>query len=149
MLIGIISDTHGSLSRSACNVLADCDAIIHAGDIGSSRVLYELESIAPVTAVLGNCDFDDFGPAVGRVAAPLFDGVRFKVVHRPTDTGHVEPDTAVVVSGHTHRSKAEYCAGTWYVNPGSASAPRADASPTVALLTTDQGTVTQVDIVEV
>ena len=37
--IGIISDTHGSLDPRAYAALADCDHIIHAGDIGGPSVL--------------------------------------------------------------------------------------------------------------
>ena len=42
--IGIISDTHGSLDPRAYAALADCDHIIHAGDIGGPSVLCELET---------------------------------------------------------------------------------------------------------
>ena len=39
MRIGIISDTHGSLSPAAYAALADCDHIIHAGYIGGPAIL--------------------------------------------------------------------------------------------------------------
>ncbi|MFR5827936.1 MAG: metallophosphoesterase family protein [Adlercreutzia equolifaciens] len=54
--IGIISDTHGTLDPRAYAALADCEHIIHAGDIGGVAILRELETLAPVTAVLGNND---------------------------------------------------------------------------------------------
>ena len=86
-VIGIISDTHGQLSEAAFAALADSDHIIHAGDIGNPAILRELEALAPVTAVLGNNDFDEYGQAVGRFARPVIDGVRFLVAHY---TSHVK-----------------------------------------------------------
>lgn len=84
-VIGVISDTHGQLSEAAYAALADSDHIIHAGDIGGPAILHELETLAPVTAVLGNNDFDEYGQAVSRFAHPVIDGVRFLVAHYPRD----------------------------------------------------------------
>ena len=83
--IGIISDTHGSLDPRAYAALADCDHIIHAGDICGPAILRELETLAPVTAVLGNNDFDEYGSEVGHFAHPVLGGVRFLVGHKPGD----------------------------------------------------------------
>ena len=83
--IGIISDTHGSLNPRAYAALADCDHIIHAGDICGPAILRELETLAPVTAVLGNNDFDEYGSEVGHFAHPVLGGVRFLVGHKPGD----------------------------------------------------------------
>lgn len=85
LLIGVLSDTHGTLDPRAYAALADCDHIIHAGDICDPAVLRELETLAPVTAVLGNNDFPEYGPAVGRFARPVLGGVRFLVAHYPQD----------------------------------------------------------------
>ena len=52
--IGILSDTHGFVHHNLFSFFKDCN--IGAGDIGSENVLIELEQIAPVKAVLGNCD---------------------------------------------------------------------------------------------
>ncbi len=148
MLLGVISDTHGYLSAEACEALEACEAIIHAGDIGSTSVLLKLEAIAPVTAVLGNCDYNDYGPFVEAVANPCFDGVRFKVVHRSKDTGLVDPAVSMVINGHTHKAKAEMRDGLWYVNPGSASSPREGHRPSIALVSVADGMVEYVKIVE-
>ena len=111
-VIGIISDTHGQLSEAAYAALADSDHIIHAGDIGNPPILRELETLAPVTAVLGNNDFDEYGQAVSRFAHPVIDGVRFLVAHYPRDvkisfagSGALapgDPIPQVCVHGHTH-----------------------------------------------
>ena len=111
--IGIISDTHGTLDPRAYAALADCEHIIHAGDIGGVAILRELETLAPVTAVLGNNDFDEYGSAVGHFAHPvlrrraLFGGPQAgrrapsaSPARRALAPGDPLPD--VIVHGHTH-----------------------------------------------
>jgi putative phosphoesterase len=56
ILIGVISDTHGLLCPEAIEALRGSNHIIHAGDIGSPKILETLSAIAPVTAVRGNVD---------------------------------------------------------------------------------------------
>ena len=56
MKIGIISDTHGYVHPKLFEFFKPCDEIWHAGDIGREEVLDELNLIAPVRAVYGNCD---------------------------------------------------------------------------------------------
>lgn len=145
-LVGIISDTHGSLHHQAYEALAECDFIIHAGDIGDPSVLRELRTLAPVAAVLGNNDFSEYGADVGRFAKPVIDGVRFLVAHYPNDVrissfgnsavapGDPIPD--VCVHGHTHVPRLEYGKearpASYIVNPGSASRPRGGFSRSVA-----------------
>ena len=132
ILVGLISDTHGYVSESALRVLEGCDAIIHAGDIGSIGVLMALEDIAPVTAVLGNCDWVDLGPNVDAFAEPLFGGVRFHVMHRPKDVNAfpIPEDVQVVVHGHTHRRRDEMKGAVrWITHPRSASETRMGILP--------------------
>ncbi len=141
--IGILSDTHGHLSRSAKKELADVNLIIHAGDIGSPDVLDELTAIAPVIPVKGNMDS-------GRWTAPLHDtelidvdGTMIYVLHDRLALD-LDPETVgirAVVSGHTHRPEAEDDAGILYLNPGSASFPRHGRAPTVAVLDVSQGSI--------
>jgi hypothetical protein len=54
--IGLLSDTHGYLDDRIKEHLADRDEIWHAGDVGTSEVLDQLEAIAPLKAVYGNID---------------------------------------------------------------------------------------------
>jgi putative phosphoesterase len=150
--IGIVSDTHGSISRHALKMLRDegVEHIIHAGDICASSVLFKLEDIAPVTAVLGNCDFDDFGPDVKREAEVTLDGVTFYVVHRPQDVGYVDPTRIdVVVTGHTHVENIERKRGVLFVNPGSITRPRGAQGGTIAIVETKHGFVESARIVSV
>lgn len=148
MIIGLISDTHGCLPDAACSALEGCDAIVHAGDIGASSILWCLEAIAPVTAVLGNCDYNDFGPAVRKTAYPVFEGLRFMVVHRPPSPYQVDPRIDIVVHGHTHRRRDELVAGIRYFNPGSATEPRDGKLASVLRLTVVDGMVRGVGFID-
>ncbi len=56
MLVGVISDTHSYMDVRALRLLQGVDHILHAGDIGDTRIIEELQGIAPVTAVRGNVD---------------------------------------------------------------------------------------------
>ena len=56
MTVGLISDTHGFWDDQISALFAGVDHILHAGDIGDPSILASLERIAPVTAVMGNCD---------------------------------------------------------------------------------------------
>jgi len=62
-LVGLISDTHGLLRLEVVAALAGVDHIIHAGDVGKLEIMDELRAIAPVTAVRGNVDTDEWGAA--------------------------------------------------------------------------------------
>lgn len=56
MKIGLISDTHGFLDKKVFDHFKACDEIWHAGDIGESAVVDQLEQFKPVRAVFGNVD---------------------------------------------------------------------------------------------
>ena len=149
--IGVLSDTHGRLPLAAYEALADCDHIIHAGDICDPGILRELETLAPVTAVLGNNDFDEYGAHVGRYAHPVIDGVKFLVAHYPRDVrisafgsgalapGDPIPD--VCVHGHTHIANIslgkEVRPAQYVVCPGSVSWPRGGNPPSIAKIEVD------------
>ena len=153
--IGIISDTHGRLDPRAYAALADADFIVHAGDIGDPSIVRELETLAPVAAVLGNNDFPEYGEGVGRFARPVVDGVRFLVSHYPRDVrvtaagsaalapGDPLPD--ICVHGHTHVPKLEWGKdvrpATLLICPGSAFRPRGGFPRAIAKLEVDAGRI--------
>lgn len=148
MKIGVISDTHGSLPPLARKALEECDHIIHAGDICGQNVLLRLEQIAPVTAVYGNCDFDDYGPDVQSKAQVTLDGLRFYIAHRPQDLPYLNPaQFDVAIHGHTHIPVVKREHGVLLVNPGSPSRPRGDEGPTVACIETKDGLVKDARII--
>src|SRR2546427_13212475 len=56
MKIGVLSDTHDHRDPKIPALFDGVDHILHAGDIGLPWLILQLESIAPVTAALGNTD---------------------------------------------------------------------------------------------
>lgn len=110
--IGVLADTHGRAFNALYEALADCDHIIHAGDIGDPGIIRQLRSLAPVTAVLGNNDFNEYGSSVSYSAKLHIAGVRIFVSHYPEDVtfekqmrNHFEPGEPlphICIHGHTH-----------------------------------------------
>jgi putative phosphoesterase len=137
MRIGVISDTHGLLRPEAVERLAGVQHIIHAGDIGRPEVISELGKIAPVTAVRGNIDRDEWAAGYPQTEFVKLAGRLFYVLHNLAELD-LDPTAAgidVVVSGHSHRPKIETVDGVVYLNPGSAG-PRRFSLP-IALATLD------------
>ena len=159
-LVGVISDTHGRLSTESYAALIGCDHIIHAGDIGDPGILRELETIAPVTAVLGNNDFAEYGTSVTRYARPVIDGVKFLVAHFPNDvrissfgSGALAPGDPIpniCIHGHTHVPRLEYGKeakpAQFVVCPGSVSYPRRGNPPSTARIMVENGAVKSIYI---
>ncbi len=56
MRIGVLADTHGLLRPRVLELLAGCQVLLHAGDVGDPAVLTGLAALAPVHAVRGNVD---------------------------------------------------------------------------------------------
>lgn len=165
MRIGILSDTHVPeapvLFPEILEALAGVDLILHAGDIVVSRVLDELELVAPVVAAQGNHDphlGDD--PRVEPVHHLEFEGHTLALLHifEPlTSTfenlsryllGGAQPD--IVVCGDSHVERIDVIDGVLVVNPGSATLPR-NRSPRpghVAFLTLERDQPAEATIVD-
>ncbi len=140
MVIGIISDTHGSLNRQASEALAGVDHIIHAGDVGAPDIIAALERIAPVTAVRGNADGGYLAKELPAVNMVTLAGITFYVLHDilTLDLDPVAAGVQVVVSGHTHRAEIRSTGAVLYLNPGSASQSRNGAGLSLARIHTSQ-----------
>lgn len=147
MRIGLISDTHNQLRSHVLDLFAGVDLILHAGDVGDMDIIVELETIAPVHAVMGNTDSQELRPRLRDAVELELEGHRVVVVH-----GHVlgspnaprlhaiYPDADIIVYGHTHRQRLDEVDGCLIVNPGAAGAARFNLKPCVALLTLERDT---------
>ena len=146
MKIGVISDTHGWLDPKIPELFAGVSHILHAGDIGPDAVIVELETIAPVTAVIGNTDSS---PTFRLTEAVTLGGRKFLVHHIVNPYALKEelqlrvargrPD--VVVFGHTHKAFCETIGGVLFFNPGSAGKPRFGRGRTAAILHCDESEI--------
>jgi uncharacterized protein len=146
VVIGLISDTHGLLRPEAVAALRGAELIVHAGDVGTSRILGELRKLAPVQAVHGNVD-DPADPQLSKMLDLEVDGVHIHVSHghefgSPTPARLLTTyDADVIVYGHTHRSLVHREGSRLVVNPGAAGPRRFDIQPSVALMTIAGGRV--------
>lgn len=162
--IAIISDTHGRPPRELWGLLEGCDALVHAGDICDSGQLddFRLGLEVPVHAVLGNCDYPEFGKDVGRFAKFEIEGVRFVVAHKPNDvrlgiTGGPayqpgEPLARVAIHGHTHEVRIETGSAArpyeLLLCPGSPTRPRGGFPRSIALLRINEGKLVDVRVID-
>lgn len=124
--IGIISDTHGLVRPEVHTLFRGSDLIIHAGDIGKSGVLDELQRIAPVVAVRGNVDQGNWADSLPEFEIIEYRGRFFYVLHdlNVLDLDPVAAGIDAVIAGHSHIPRNETQNGVLYFNPGSAGPRR-------------------------
>ncbi|MGN2412743.1 metallophosphoesterase family protein [Pseudomonas syringae] len=136
MKVGVISDTHGLLRPEAIAALEGCEAIIHAGDIGSQDIVDQLTAIAPLHIVRGNNDMD--AAWATRIADHLrfaIEGWQTLLVHDIADVPPLLDDSVkLVITGHSHKPLIEWREDMLYLNPGSAGRRRFKLPVTLALL---------------
>lgn len=144
--IGVLSDTHGYLNPNIRSLFKGVAHVIHAGDVVEAAILDELQQIAPLTAVSGNMDTDEFAESLPKEAAGAVGPVGFLVGHKrkrllkglaagKVDAQFLDEKLQLVVFGHEHVPVAEWIDGVLYLNPGTASAlEEEDDGPTVALV---------------
>jgi uncharacterized protein len=142
----ILADTHIPRFRRALPPelaphLADCDVVLHAGDVTDPAVLDLLGHHAPVLAVVGNAD----GPELQAWGArerleQRVGGVAVAMVHdagpargRPARLRRWFPAAELVVYGHSHIPEIVRDGERTLVNPGSPTWKRRQPHPTVAV----------------
>lgn len=179
-VIGIVSDTHRRLPDAVLRIFRggyddsqvlkrfdvplseveirrqSVDRIIHAGDIGSQKILDVLQEVAPVHAVLGNCDSEEYKLDGVRVRDELLelniDGLMVAIMHDPADLArslkatNSHPD--LVIHGHTHDYRINPKADSIGLCPGSVADPRNDMGyRTVALVYVEGPQIMRIEIV--
>jgi putative phosphoesterase len=162
--IGVLSDTHIPDKVNELHPLilptlraAGVSHIFHAGDICSSRVLQQLQEIAPVTAVRGNRDW--FVRGIPMIKEMEIGGVKIALMHGhggilhylvdkvrylfyPYNIEHYQkflpqfvPEAKVIIFGHTHICEAYWLDEKLLFNPGSASfGSKRNQPPTMGFL---------------
>ena len=141
VLIGLISDTHGQLRPEILHHFEKVDLILHAGDIGDPDILIELETIAPVHAVIGNTDGLPLAERIPALQQLTLKGHRVVVTHghelgspTPELLAAAHPQADIIVYGHTHKPYVGRVNGTLVVNPGAAGPARFRLKPSIATL---------------
>ena len=145
--LGLISDTHGTLDRRLLPLLAECDVVVHAGDLLDPAELGQLTPRSGhVIVVRGNNDTPaqwpqgtdtllDNLPDQAEIALP---GGVLVIEHghrvNPARTRHERlrrrhPEARAIVYGHTHRRVIDTDETPWVLNPGAAGRQRAYGGP--------------------
>jgi putative phosphoesterase len=138
--IGVISDTHDFLDPKVHDLFAGVDHILHGGDIGMPWLILELQTIAPVTAVLGNTD--EPGLRYPLSAVVELETRKFLVHHI---VNPLNPDDELkrriamerpnaVIFGHSHKPFCQEINGLLFFNPGYAGKSRFGMERSVAIL---------------
>lgn len=154
MKVAVLADTHTrggsrSIPPGAWPYIETADHILHAGDVVDPAVLDELKALAPVTAVMGNCDALDVRDWGAAESVELeLGGVRIAMLH---DSGAKQrrrermraafPAARVVVFGHSHLPLNEDDGDLLLFNPGSPTWPRRAPYPSMGLLWIENGDV--------
>jgi len=162
MLVAVISDTHAPRRWTSCPpavaaLLDGVDLILHAGDVCTPDVLYELSVWAPVLAVRGNNDGEDLA-AWGAPDTLEFDldGLPAAMIHdsgpavgRAERMARLFPSARLVVFGHSHIPLNEHHGQQRLFNPGSPTDRRRQPRGTMGLLTIHAGELLEAVIVPV
>jgi len=135
-VVGIIADTHGLLLPAAIKALKGVDLIIHAGDVGNTKVLDGLKSIAPVFAVRGNMDMIEGLRELPETEVIEVGDVLLYVIHdiHRLDIVPSKAGFDAVIFGHLHCPSVSEEKGVLFLNPGSAAQPRHNYPASLALL---------------
>lgn len=133
MKLGVISDTHipkraKILPEVVLESFKDVDHIIHAGDLMSMDVIYQLEELAPVTAVAGNIDLPDLLERFGDKKILTLGNYNFGIFHGHGKKGKTidrvmkcfqDDKVDCIIFGHSHIPFCQYFGDILLFNPGS------------------------------
>lgn len=139
MIVGVISDTHGILRKEVLANLKDCNLIIHAGDIGNIKLLKDLENIAKVKVVRGNCDKDIESLDINKKEILNVLGKKIYLIHniKDKDIDLKNQDFDIIIYGHSHKLSITKERNTIYINPGSVGPKRFKLPTTMVKLYID------------
>ena len=141
--VAVISDTHSLVRPQLIKELAGCDLIIHAGDIGSLQVINELEKVAPVRAVRGNVDREEWCFKFPKSDVIELGDKYVYLIHNIEDLD-IEPTAGgldIVVYGHSHKPAVEEKKGVIYLNPGSVGPRRFNLPISYAILEIENNSI--------
>ncbi|SDL85946.1 metallophosphoesterase family protein [Halarsenatibacter silvermanii] len=146
MKLGVISDTHipdrsPALSEKVREDFQNVDEIWHAGDITSDNLIKQLENIAPVKAVKGNCDGFSLGRELKSSLTLKRAGFKISLDHgdglgrdKISKLSYRFDESDVIIFGHTHRAFKSWQKDQLFLNPGSPTVPRRQKYGSFALL---------------
>lgn len=150
MKIGVLSDTHGSLSylEKALDTLSDCDILLHLGDVlysgprndlpegyNPKAVVEVINSLDNITIVKGNCDADVDQMVIKHPIESPFVHKKIDNISVLMDHGYKlsrediinkarELGVDILIQGHTHIKELSVDKDIIVLNPGSTTIPK-------------------------
>ena len=157
--IGLISDTHSYFDSLIPKYFKDVDEIWHAGDIGTMKVIEQLEAIAPVKAVWGNIDGSPFRAEFEENLRFDCEGVDVFMTHIGGYPGRYHKRVRSIlqsnpprlyICGHSHILKVmpDKKLGLIHMNPGAAGIIGMHRMKTLLRFTCTQGKIEDLEVVE-
>ncbi|MCL6523919.1 MAG: metallophosphatase family protein [Thermoflavifilum sp.] len=159
MVIGILSDTHGSLPIDWWKHFTDVDELWHAGDIGDIAILEELSQHKPVKAVYGNIDGQDIRQRIPESQYFHCAGLQVWMVHiggyppRYTPEIRAQLDRLhphIFICGHSHILKIipDHQRKLLHINPGAAGMQGWHQVRTAVKLYLSPGKIERAEVIE-
>lgn len=147
--VGVLSDTHldeasPALVGACERLFVGCSRILHAGDVIEAAVLESLGPRFLVEAVRGNMDFSPTLAHLPRHRIVQVGGLSIGLAHGAGPSSGLEErildlfgdaPPRVIVHGHSHVAADRVVGGVRFLNPGSATDPRAAPFRSAARLT--------------
>ena len=132
--IGLLSDTHGYIDDTICDVLSECDQVWHAGDFGGLDVADRLNSAGKLKGVFGNIDDHGVRHRFDEDFRTEIAGLRFWMTHIAGPPNRYVPRIRralqqadavphVLIYGHSHILRVDYDKkhqNMIAINPGAA-----------------------------
>lgn len=158
--IGLLSDTHSYLDKAVFEYFKDCDEIWHAGDVGTTEILAQLESFKPLRAVYGNIDAKEIQWQTPEHQRFELEGFRIWMTHiggaPPNYNPQVRPELKkntpdIFICGHSHILRVlrdPNLQNMLYINPGAAGNEGFHKIRTVLRFTLDNGKIPQLEAIE-
>jgi uncharacterized protein len=159
-LIGLLSDTHGSLHPSIVNFFGNCDEIWHAGDIGNMATAKALQKLKPFRAVHGNIDGQELRQQFPEELLFTVSGVSVYMIHIGGYPGRYEKKARetltrehpqLFISGHSHILKVinDPRLNLLHINPGAAGNSGFHEVITVVKFNVEAGRIFDLDVLEI
>ncbi|GGB78518.1 metallophosphoesterase family protein [Dyadobacter sediminis] len=158
--IGLLSDTHGYLDERIFEHFANCDEVWHAGDIGSIRIIEQLEAFKPARIVFGNIDDKEVRTRTAENLHFELEGFRIWMTHiggaPPRYNPQVMPSLKaltpdIFVCGHSHILRVirdKPLNNMLYMNPGAAGREGFHKIRTLLRFNLHEGIISQMEVIE-
>ena len=158
--IGLIADTHSWLDDNVFRHFEQCDEIWHAGDIGSIKIIDQLEAFKPSRIVFGNIDSKEIQLRTHENLNFELEGFRIWMTHiggappryNPAVWPLLKSKTPdIFICGHSHILRVirdKELSNMLYINPGAAGKEGFHKMRTLLRFNLHDGMISQMEVVE-